>query len=504
MTSLAAPPIAVGVKHRYWRYKDTSAPPVASQYVAVFVDATIPDGSTPYVNHIYGKGTTGKRLWIRSPFYQWIPIPVGIGEDAYLASFNVWDAKKKVWYTPDWVFKNNYVTHFPFDVRVKDGQVYDDRSGLNTNYNAQHNSFSDPDQGFLRLFYAQQRTDPTWRIVDLLSAYPTHSPSTKVHANEYGEFAPRGGRYSTGYTNYYSSAQQVSTPYFVPYWTSLANQSFSDGYDPNQLCRAEYDTYSMPTYNVIPNFKYPQNSSTQVAGMLDLAAMKAQMADRFPQRLPDFTGQYDSIVLHHNQRVFVLGYIDFVIEYGANDNDVADVDIDQQLKSIRFGVYSTTNYPGVVIPPKAPDPATFDPGYAMPYSPRYPADTNASGDLFVQQIGLPGASTPAAADASGNGHFRRLAFRRFIQLNLEGPGEDNIRFSATVDNVPAPGFTSSVRTVTSNSGAQQMVNVPYPTFIRASVQFVPQQILLHYTEPGVDTPADQNQSDFGLGLNQVT
>jgi hypothetical protein len=487
MTELAVPPIAVRARHPYWRYKDTYGPIIAETFAAVASDATIPDGSVPYVNHIYGTGKTGKNLLIYNGI-QWVPIPVGVGEDSYLASVNVWDEKKQVWFTPDWVFKQPADTEYPFDVRVKNGQVYDDRSGLNTNYSSSHNSYTDPDAGFLRLFYAHPRTDPLWRIVDLLQAYPSHSPSTKVQANEYIQFAPRGGRYTTGYTNYYTGSQQLATPYFFPYGPI----SYSDGYDINQLCRAEYDTYSNPTYNTIPGFQYPVNGYTQTAGMLDLKSMKAQMADKFPNRLPDYTGQYDSIVLMHNQRLFITGVIEFVIEYGANDADVTDVNVDQMLKNIDFGVYSTTNYPGVEMP--ATD---------YSYQPRYPVDTIASGNRFVQEIGLPGAAIQVSD--GGSGHFMRLSFNRYIQVNLEGPGEDNIRFSASVDNVPTPAFTSSTRTVQSGGfGPPSVSTVPYPTFIRASVQFIPQQMLLHYTEGQTDTPADHNYEDFGLGLFQVT
>lgn len=486
MTDLAAPPIAVRARHPYWRYKDTYGPVIAETFVAIAAGATIPDGSVPFVNHIYGSGKTGKQLRVYTG-YGWIPIPVGVGEDNVLASFNVWDTKKQVWFTPDWVFSQPADTEYPFDVRVKNAQVYDDRSGLNTNYSPAHNSYTDPDAGFLRLFYTQPRTDPLWRIVDLLQAYPSHSPSTKVHANEFVQFAPRGGRYTTGYTNYYNGPEQFATPYFLPY----APLAFDDGYSLNQLCRAEYDTFTNPTYNRVPNALYPVNGYTQTAGMLDLKSMKAQMTDRFPNRLPDFTGQYDSIVLMHNERLFFSGTIEFVIEYGADDAAVADVNVDQNLKGIDFGVYFTTNYPGVEMP--ATD---------YNYQPRYPADTNASGAKFVQQIGLPGVATPVGS--GGAGHFMRLTFSRFIQLNLQGPGEDNIRFSASVDNVPPPGITTSVRTVQPEFGPPTLTNVPYPTFIRASVQFVPQQMLLHYTEGQTDTPADRNYPDDGLGLFQVT
>ncbi len=420
-----------------------------------------------------------ERLWVRTPADTWIPVPVGKGEDPTLASLNVYDGKTKKWHTPDWVFKTQeFVAHYPLRVR-NTNHVYDDTYGENTNYDLNGNEAVITPAGWITLFHTQTRPDPTWRIINILGSFPKFSPSTKLGPGDIIEFSQRGGRLTDGYTLYYdNTTPQPQTPYLYCFGGGVQPV---DTFDAQALAGARYINYQRPD-NPAPATQYRQMFSVQSSGLIDLIAIHTQMLDKFEWRLPDYTGQYDSLLLNQITRVYLFGSVEMTIRYGSTDDNVADIDLDSSFKGITFSLYATTNYPA----------QDFPASYQLGYNPRHPNDTLAAGTRVVHQTGLVGQSAPTTTPSKG----RSVTYTRQIELNFIAPTQDNIRFAASINNVPDTGFTTSQRF---DPLTNTYSPTPYPHYIDATMQFIPQTIEIHYALVGQDTPADRHRPDSGLG-----
>lgn len=496
MTNLDVPAIKVGVKHPYWRQKDTWGPSFVTAQAEVFTGVSIPSGTKG--GNTYGDGKTGKRLWIMSPL-GWVRVPYGYGNVDNIATVNVYDKNIKRWRTADWQFKRTaqmrtQPAFSPFDVRVKGGQVYDSRSGENTNYDYLGSSLYPENSGYLRLFYTTPRADPEWRVFDLLRYWPTHPPSTMVQGSEYSDFGQRGGRVTGGYYTVHGGSGQI--PYDssggLPYWDFPFNLQYSDNRAINILASADAGKSGIPDH-ARPGFQYQATTFNQTSGMIDLKAIREQMLARFPNSLPDYTGSYDHMLLNHTQRVTIFATIDFEIQYGAGEGDVADVVVDEAMRPITFRLFYDTNYPGL--------PIADNQIFPMTYGPRYPSSVAVSGTQFFSQQGVPGSFIQYSDPF--NTHYRYIKFSRTVVLNLEGPGEDNIRFSATVDNIPEPQFTSSIRKTAHDGGFGQPYYsyepALYPLQISASITMTAGNIWMYYSLPNRDATADYKLADDGLG-----
>ncbi len=419
-------------------------------------------------DNLYGEGKIGRRLYVRSPDGRWIIPPYGAGVDRSLRSLNIWDGKKKKWWTPSWPYVSNNVSSL--NVKVPSDRKWDNRSGENPNWN-----YGFDHEGYIKLFYMDSRTDENWRIVSLLASVPNANPNTQVRF--FKNFGPRGAAYTDGETLYYSTAPPNSgvNPYVSVYDSSDGNfggaeSLFSDYFAIYQL---------PPSRPVLADLKY---AMTRTAGMLDLAAIRLHLETEFPQS-NFYVGQYADISTMITKRVFIAGQLNYGAGHYAEDNTYiyGVPEVENFFNEMEFSFYYNTNVPGIYVP-------------AWPYEPRYPAQQSVGGRRFVYRKGLGG---PTGMQDAGNGAPQRQRFGGgYFQINILEPGEDNIAFSSVAS--PPVGLGSmSAQHYTDPSRTQQAAG-PYPWGASVYCYFRPSIIQIHYAVPGHDTPESTHEFDLNV------
>lgn len=409
----------------------------------------------------------GRRLWVRSPNFEWIVLPVGAGEDNYLRSLNVYDGERERWMTPA-PFNAIQVAN-ALDVRAPDTTWTDTPYGdFNPTWNWQvDDHYTTVPDDYVRLSYMRPRNDPTWRManVGVTGTYPVTTPSLPVHGTALLD--PLGGDVEEN-TEYLESST-VTTP---PSGYALVQDGGLGAHIPGLSQSKTLDT--------------PNNIGfrTRGAGMVDLRSITEQLAARWLEN--DYgVGQYQPLTDMHIRRVEIGGTVTMVLSHSAGaDFDTATTpDLLDEFEAFRALMYVGVNNSGIEISEWA-------------YTPRYPQDATPYGTAVYEQQGLPGDIQIDEFSA------KYRLWQHHIGLVIESDDLDfgNINFSFAVDDVIEPGALSASMY---HIPTDEFITAPYPAVVRVETDFRVEVIFIHYSVSGHDVPEPFRfypDGDFGTGV----
>lgn len=455
------PPISVGASVSTPRYQDTFAVPVEmGAEISTGQFTSLDGGDTDNNNNggsgtgtLVGTGTTGLRLWVRSPADEWIVLPVGAGEDLYLRSLNVYDKERSRWMTPTPPYAQDVANSL--DVRAPGVTWTDTAFGeYNPNWNWQVDDyfFAVP-ADYVRLSHMSPRVDPDWRVVNVgrSGTYPVTRPSMPVHGVSLLE--PLGGVFARGTT-----LGGPNPDVTVVSGDALVNTSIDGG--------ALIATDSRTLYG------FNEGTLLHMAGMIDLRSITEQLATRWRESNYG-VGQYTPIDHMQIRRVELGLRVDMFLSHGGGDQYYASTfpDLLDAFQQFRGTLHVGTNSPGFVIP-------------EWPYTPQVPISEAPFGAVVYDQFGIPG---DIEVD-SFNAKVRTWA--HLIRLEIDPAGLDggNVTVSVNLDNIVEPNYTTATVQRTTDEGFEV---ISYPAVVRAGFSVVATDILIHYASPGHDVPSSE-------------
>lgn len=420
------------------------------------------------MTNLYGKGTNGKQLWIRTPDGRWAEVPYGAGQDPVIRSVNIWDNKRKKWLVPTWPQSGgtdpsaqaNAADKDNLDVRAP-GVSWRGESTVtllpayNPNYinKVSQQTYKPFHPGWVRFFHCWPKRDPNWRILPFGMEFPERIPNVRINdaplsqsgRREMVYFWPLGGvKYRTDFTG--------GTPL-----VTIGGNTRSDIGLPSNFATASHAGFNTAGFESASN--YSRNSNT-----IDLQAIRERLDDDFPFQGVDYSNQYADIRLMKVKRIYVHGNIEITANAkidGAHRSNFAGLSWELHMRK------------GALL---APDPvATEDLGETRYV--RYHDDVDGLGDViadyyysdFLDEDYF--VSEPV--DNSENTRLINL-FKLFkgVTFTIEDPGEDNVTFWAkALNHISIAG---------------------YPQW-GTSITFAPTFITIHYAVDGKDTPASTHR-----------
>lgn len=425
------------------------------------------------MTNLYGTGKKGYRLWLRSAIGTWIEVPYGAGQDSYVRSLNIWNAKLKKWMIPVsgrnvQIRENNMsateIESFEFYAPGRTWLGGDDQFAVlpywNPNYRSRRDiptPFSPMHTKWVRLFHVLERPDPKCRIVPLGVVLPKIVPNRTLNWNT--SVAPDTTMFWPN-VSYLTNSRRV-TEGVESFELPIYGAGGTAGLEGIAGAVAEYHPgdFSSGVLEV-----HPWSFQSVSSGLIDLVAIRQRLNDHFPQQGVDFVGQYDPINDMKVKRVIIHGTVSLDLTITGYTADPV----------ITFGAANANIVAQTYLPSAFPRPFTVG---GMTYNVAVPAVTASAGTSIYRKTLADQTfqEDPGFHDINGTLiRINRARIQTALTYIWEDPGETNVGCYASFEAMPA------------DSGIIEWV---------AGLVFQPDRISIHYATEGHDTPVSTHTWD---------